>query len=146
MWLINKILTVSAVCCIFCANADILSARNRAARLMDPVVGIVVVDSNSSDNSDNNGDKVDGSGFIVDETGFILTNCHVVEGADRIEVVIYDGSKYIAKLVGKDSRSDTALLKIDVDRKLPTVTFANSDKILRLLFMPLGILSVLVPV
>lgn len=129
MWLINKIFVISAVCCICSVNADILSAKNRAARLMEPVVGIVVVDSNSTDNSDNNGDKVDGSGFIVDETGFILTNCHVVEGADRIEVVIHDGSKYIAKLVGKDSRSDTALLKIDVDRKLPTVTFANSDNI-----------------
>ena len=129
MRLINKIFAASIACCVFYANASIPFVKSRVARLTEPVVGIVVVDSSASDNSDSNGDRVDGSGFIVDESGFILTNCHVVDGADRIEVVIYDGSKYIAKLVGKDRSSDTALLKIDVDRKLPTVAFANSDDI-----------------
>lgn len=128
MLFFNKFYTVIVVLCFSgycCAVAT--SSESKSARLTNPVVGIVV--DSSFSNSENSGEKVDGSGFIVDESGFILTNCHLIDGAGRVEVVIYDGSKYIAKLIGKDSRSDIALLKIDVDRKLPAVTFANSDNI-----------------
>ena len=70
-----------------------------------------------------------GSGVIISEDGYIITNTHVVEGADEIEVVRSDGSKnYTAKLVGTDPQTDIAVLKIEADN-LPVVTIADSDKI-----------------
>jgi len=54
-----------------------------------------------------------GSGFVIDARGYILTNFHVVEGAQSIEVVLGDQSHYPAKFVGADQRNDVALLKID---------------------------------
>lgn len=71
----------------------------------------------------------DGSGFIVGEDGYIVTNCHVISGAKEIKVILSDDTEYVAQVVGKDERSDIALLKINVAKKLPTVVFANSDKI-----------------
>lgn len=72
-----------------------------------------------------------GSGVIVSEDGYILTNNHVVEGADEdgVKVALSDGkTKYSAKVVGKDPRTDVAVLKIDGAR-LAAITLANSDKI-----------------
>jgi S1-C subfamily serine protease len=54
-----------------------------------------------------------GSGFVIDARGYILTNFHVVEGAQSIEVVLGDQSRYPAKFIGADQRNDVALLKID---------------------------------
>jgi S1-C subfamily serine protease len=54
-----------------------------------------------------------GSGFLIDKRGYILTNFHVVEGAQSIEVVLGDQSHYPAKFIGADQRNDVALLKID---------------------------------
>jgi S1-C subfamily serine protease len=54
-----------------------------------------------------------GSGFVIDPRGYILTNYHVVEGAQSIEVVLGDQSRYPAKFIGADQRNDVALLKID---------------------------------
>jgi S1-C subfamily serine protease len=54
-----------------------------------------------------------GSGFVIDSRGYLLTNYHVVEGAQSIEVVLGDQSRYPAKFVGADQRNDVALLKID---------------------------------
>lgn len=71
----------------------------------------------------------DGSGFIVGEDGYIVTNCHVISGAKEIKVVLSDDTEYVAQVIGKDERSDIALLKINVAKKLPTVVFANSDKV-----------------
>ena len=68
-----------------------------------------------------------GSGFIVDKAGYILTNRHVVEGADEIEVHI--GRKdYEAKLVGRDARTDVALLKIDPPSDLTVLNLGDSDR------------------
>jgi S1-C subfamily serine protease len=58
-----------------------------------------------------------GSGFVIDARGYILTNYHVVEGAQSIEVVLGDQSHYAAKFVGADQRNDVALLKIDPKEK-----------------------------
>lgn len=72
-----------------------------------------------------------GSGVIVSEDGYILTNNHVVEGADEdgVKVALADGkTKYTAKVVGKDPRTDVAVLKIDA-KHLPAITLANSDKL-----------------
>jgi serine protease DegQ len=67
-----------------------------------------------------------GSGVIVSPDGYILTNNHVVEGADEIEVTLNDSRHALAKVIGTDPDTDLAVLKIDLD-KLPTVVLGNSD-------------------
>ncbi len=69
-----------------------------------------------------------GSGVIVSTSGYILTNNHVVEGADEIEVVLNDGRTSIAKIIGIDPDTDLAVLKIDLDR-LPVIVLGNSDNL-----------------
>jgi len=70
-----------------------------------------------------------GSGFIFREDGYILTNNHVVSGADNIFVKLSDGSQHKAKVVGLDKDTDIAVLKIDVEEKLPAVEFGDSDSL-----------------
>jgi serine protease Do len=67
-----------------------------------------------------------GSGFIVSGDGYILTNNHVVAGADKVTVKLYDKREFTAKVVGTDPNTDVAVIKIDA-RGLPTVQFGNSD-------------------
>ena len=69
-----------------------------------------------------------GSGVIVSASGYILTNNHVVESADEIEVVLNDGRQAKAKIIGTDPDSDLALLKIELDR-LPVIVLGNSDSL-----------------
>ena len=69
-----------------------------------------------------------GSGFIIDEDGYIITNYHVVKDADEIIVRLKDRRELKAKIVGKDARSDIALLKVDED-DLPVVNIGDSDKL-----------------
>jgi serine protease DegQ len=66
-----------------------------------------------------------GSGVIVSEQGFLLTNNHVVEGADDIEVLLADGRSASARIVGTDIETDLAVLKIDLDR-LPVIAFGHT--------------------
>ena len=68
-----------------------------------------------------------GSGFIIDPAGYIVTNNHVIEGADEITVTMHDGTSLKATLVGRDERMDVALLKVESDKPLPAVPFADSD-------------------
>ena len=70
-----------------------------------------------------------GSGFIVDGDGHIVTNNHVVAGARSIRVRLHDGDSFEARLLGRDAKTDLALLKIDAGRALPFVEFGDSDKI-----------------
>jgi serine protease Do len=71
-----------------------------------------------------------GSGFIISEDGYILTNYHVVEDADRVEVTLADENRdHRAEVVGTDPVTDLALLKIDVDQRLPTIPLGDSDKV-----------------
>ena len=67
-----------------------------------------------------------GSGFLVSSDGYILTNNHLVAGADRVTVRLYDKREFTAQVVGTDPNTDVALIKIDA-RNLPTVPFGNSD-------------------
>ena len=67
-----------------------------------------------------------GSGVIISAEGFILTNNHVVEGADEIEVVLNDSRRAKAKVIGTDPDTDLAILRISLDR-LPVITLGNSD-------------------
>jgi serine protease DegQ len=67
-----------------------------------------------------------GSGVIVSSDGYLLTNNHVIEGADDVEVLLGDGRSAKAKTVGTDPESDVAVLKIDLD-KLPVIAFGDVD-------------------
>ena len=69
-----------------------------------------------------------GSGVIVREDGYILTNNHVVDNADEIKVALSDEREFTAKVVGRDDKSDVAVLKIDA-KNLPYLRLANSDNI-----------------
>ena len=70
-----------------------------------------------------------GSGVVVSPEGYILTNFHVVEAADEIEVASNDGRKFKATVVGADPESDLAVLQVSVDAKLPAITFAPADSL-----------------
>ena len=71
-----------------------------------------------------------GSGIIFDKGGYILTNWHVLEQASRIKVVLTGEEVYEAKLVGSSPELDLAVLKIEADRELPTITIGDSDSLL----------------
>ncbi len=70
-----------------------------------------------------------GSGFIISEDGYVVTNNHVVEKADDIEVIFENGEKYKAEIIGKDPKTDLALIKIEPKKKLQAVTFGDSEKL-----------------
>ncbi len=70
-----------------------------------------------------------GTGFIIDREGYILTNNHVVEKAATIKVKLSDEKEYDAKVVGKDAKTDIALIKINARQNLPVATFGDSDKV-----------------
>lgn len=69
-----------------------------------------------------------GSGFIISEDGLIVTNNHVIDGADEITVTLSDDSQHKAELVGRDPKTDLALLRIDAKRVLPAVSWGDSTK------------------
>jgi serine protease Do len=68
-----------------------------------------------------------GSGFIIHSSGYIVTNNHVVEGADEIKVTLASKDTLDAKLIGRDPKTDLALIKVTSDKPLPTVPFGNSE-------------------
>ena len=68
-----------------------------------------------------------GSGFVIDASGYVVTNNHVVGHADQITVVFHDNTKLPAKIIGRDAKTDLALLKVTSDKPLPTVKFGDSD-------------------
>ena len=70
-----------------------------------------------------------GSGVVISSDGYIITNHHVIKGATEIQITLNNKKEYKAKLIGKDAKSDIALVKIEAT-ELPFVTFANSDNVL----------------
>ena len=68
-----------------------------------------------------------GSGFIIDPSGLVVTNNHVIADADEITVVLNDNSRLVAKVIGRDPKTDLALLKVESVKSLPFVQFGNSD-------------------
>ncbi len=68
-----------------------------------------------------------GSGFIVDASGLVVTNNHVIEGASAITVILDDETRLAAQILGRDARTDLALLKVEADGPLPFVEFGDSD-------------------
>lgn len=67
-----------------------------------------------------------GSGFIIDPEGFVVTNHHVIDGANEVTVTLNDGTKFTAQVLGRDDKSDLALLKVDAGRPLPFVDLGDS--------------------
>jgi serine protease Do len=70
-----------------------------------------------------------GSGFVIDAEGIVVTNNHVIADADEITVIFNDGSKLKAELIGKDSKTDLAVLKVKPEKPLKAVKFGNSEKL-----------------
>ncbi|MEB3702006.1 Do/DeqQ family serine endopeptidase [Candidatus Bealeia paramacronuclearis] len=70
-----------------------------------------------------------GSGFIVSPEGLVVTNYHVIEGADEVTVILNDNTKLPATVVGRDHRTDIALLKVETKTKLPFVNWGDSEKL-----------------
>jgi Do/DeqQ family serine protease len=98
-------------------------APPRSARTDDPVFQFFFGDRSRSEPQIGLG-----SGVIVSSQGYLLTNNHVIDGADDIEVMLTDGRQARAKLVGTDPESDVAVLKIGLDH-LPTISFGDADKL-----------------
>ncbi len=69
-----------------------------------------------------------GSGVIISTDGYIITNNHVIDGADELEVTLNDNRKFSAKLIGTDPTTDIALIKVDA-KDLPTIPFGDSEKL-----------------
>jgi serine protease Do len=69
-----------------------------------------------------------GSGFIIDSKGLVVTNEHVVADADEITVILHDQTELKAKVIGRDAKTDLALLKVDTPHPLPALKWGNSDK------------------
>jgi len=70
-----------------------------------------------------------GTGVIIDKEGFILTNNHVVEMADEIKVKFADEKEFLAKIIGRDQKTDLALIKIEPDKALSPLPLGDSDKL-----------------
>src|SRR5438876_5155875 len=68
-----------------------------------------------------------GSGFIIDAKGYIVTNQHVIDGASRITIGLQTGERFRGKVIGVDSETDLAVIKIDVGRELPVMKFGDSN-------------------
>ena len=121
------------------------SYRNAAKRAMPSVVNVFTTKEAKQPNNpfmddpffkkffgDHQGDQEEkqfslGSGVIVSSEGFILTNNHVVEAADEIEVALADGRKAVAKVVGTDPETDLAVVKVDLPN-LPAITLGHSEQ------------------
>ncbi len=70
-----------------------------------------------------------GSGFIIDPTGLVVTNNHVIADADEVTVILNDGTNLKAEIVGRDTKTDLALLRVKPDQPLKAVKFGDSDKL-----------------
>jgi serine protease Do len=70
-----------------------------------------------------------GSGFIIDPSGIVVTNNHVISEADEITVILNDGARLKAEIIGRDQKTDLALLRVKPDKPLKAVTFGDSEKL-----------------
>ena len=70
-----------------------------------------------------------GSGVIIDDEGYIITNNHVIDGADKIKVILFDKNEYEASVIGVDPLSDLAIIQIDSEQPLSTIKMGDSDRL-----------------
>jgi serine protease Do len=83
----------------------------------------------TKDDQEGESRRAAGSGFIIDPDGIIVTNAHVVEGANSVQVRLFDGRRFGARVLGKDNRVDLAVLKIDGAQKLPVLPLGDSNRV-----------------
>ncbi|MBX3594690.1 MAG: trypsin-like peptidase domain-containing protein [Sphingomonas sp.] len=106
-------------------------AQTGIERAMKAVVAISPQDE-AARKRNGDSEAAGGSGFVIDASGLILTNAHVVAKLDTVEVAFADGRKYKGRVLGRDGRTDLAVVKIDAEGPLPVVRFVKSSR------LPLG--------
>lgn len=113
------------------AGAQFPSFADQAEKLTPSVVNISSFSQSETENGEGNTPLSEslGSGFIIDGNGYIITNNHVVDKAESISVTLSDNTKTEARVIGKDPKTDLALIKIETKRPLNAVKFGDSDKI-----------------
>lgn len=110
---------IIALCGItYSVNAEEMSLEDTIAEVNDSVVSIV---------ADNGDTQALGAGIIVSEDGYVVTNAHVAENADNMSVITTQDDTYAAKLVGMDTKTDIALLKVENPQGFKPAQFADSD-------------------
>ena len=92
---------------------------NLAAQVSPAVVSVTV-------REDGGQGEARGSGFIINPNGTVITNNHVVQGGEQVSITLSDGTELPAKVIGRDPRSDLAVLKVDAGHKLPSLVLGNS--------------------
>lgn len=107
------------------------TAETAIDRAMKAVVAISPQDE-AARKQNGDTEAAGGSGFVIHETGLILTNAHVVAKLETVEVTFANGKRYRGKVIGRDGRTDLAIVKIDADGPLPVLKLAKSSK------LPLG--------
>lgn len=113
------------------AGAQFPSFADLAEKLTPSVVNISSFSQSETENGEGNTPLSEslGSGFIIDGNGYIITNNHVVDKAESISITLSDDTKTEARVIGKDPKTDLALIKIETKRPLNAVKFGDSDKI-----------------
>lgn len=113
------------------AGAQFPSFADLAEKLTPSVVNISSFSQSETENGEGNTPLSEslGSGFIIDGNGYIITNNHVVDKAESISITLSDNIKTEARVIGKDPKTDLALIKIETKRPLNAVKFGDSDKI-----------------
>ncbi len=113
------------------AGAQFPSFADLAEKLTPSVVNISSFSQSETENGEGNTllSESLGSGFIIDGNGYIITNNHVVDKAESISITLSDNTKTEARVIGKDPKTDLALIKIETKRPLNAVKFGDSDKI-----------------
>ena len=113
------------------AGAQFPSFADLAEKLTPSVVNISSFSQSETENGEGNTPLSEslGSSFIIDGNGYIITNNHVVDKAESISITLSDNTKTEARVIGKDPKTDLALIKIETKRPLNAVKFGDSDKI-----------------
>lgn len=125
------------------AAAQASDLPDLAARVIDAVVNISTARANRDVNSDDQAQSTEapgasraprlqrslGSGFVIDASGIVVTNEHVIRDADEIAVILNNGTRLAAELLGEDRAIDVAVLRVRSVTPLPVVKFADSDQI-----------------
>lgn len=125
----KKVLTIPEIASQ--VGPSVVGVINKATvspqKYYDPFSGRYYYSQDSS-----NGQAVEqgtGSGIIFSQDGYIVTNQHVIDGATEISVILNTGEEYTAKLIGQDTKTDLAVLKIDAGKDLPAATFGDSTSV-----------------
>ena len=110
------------------SKGDTLSIKDIVSKTQDSIVEIEIEVQGRSTFFGNYTTTGSGSGIIISKDGYILTNNHVVKDSSKIKIRLHDGTEYDATVVGKDSKTDVAVLKVDAKDLVP-VTIGDSSKL-----------------